>query len=131
MTYHEVASRLRLSGICLGWCGLSDHAHRGSIFLDIVHWGERRVTKRGLRRFLLLVAKRDRLLDPGFLNEPGLWWAHFYLDERKANEWAAELGVRFPIRYSAPERRSVSLVPGLSRRQPAVWAWANRADRRV
>ncbi len=68
----------------------------------------------------------DRTVDPGFLNDPALWWAHWYLDERKANEWATRIGYRFPIWYSAPERRSVSLVPGLARNHPAVYAWARR-----
>lgn len=128
MTYSDVIGQLDLGGICVNpRCGLSARAHRrGAIFLDVVHWHQGPVNRRGLRRFLLLVAKRDRLIDPGFLNSPDLWWAHMYLDERKANQWAAQLGVRFPIAYSAPERRSVSLVPGLSRRHKAVWQWARR-----
>lgn len=127
--YRGIASQLGLTGICFGNCGLGANRHRGSIFLGIVHWSDRRVTKRGLRRLLLLVAKRDRFASPGFLNDPGLWWAHMYLDQRRADRWAEQLGVRFPASYSAPERRAVSLVPGLSRRHPAVWMWARRGAR--
>lgn len=127
MTYGEIVRRLDIDPVCLHpGCGIERSHRRGFIFLGVVHWTERRIDKRGLRRFLLLVAKRDRLGSPDYLNDPGLYWAHFYLDERKANEWAAQLGVRFPVSYSAPERRTVSLVPGLSRRWPAVWAWARR-----
>jgi hypothetical protein len=126
VTYAAIVEQLGLDKVCLGGCGLSDTAHRGTIFLDVVHFGERRYSKRGLRRLLLLTARRDRLRDPGFLNDPALWWAHRFLDELRANEWAAKIGVRFPVSFSAPERRSVALVPGLSRKQPAVWAWARR-----
>ena len=136
MTYADIVARLSLAKVCLdGGCGLTDNAHRGTIDgFGIVHFAERRVSKRGLRRLFLLCAKRDRLrlnydgqwITRGFLNDPALWWAAMYLDERKANEWAAQIGVRFPIAYSAPERRSVALVPGLSRRMPAVYAWAHR-----
>lgn len=127
-TYAALVDRLGIKGVCLGGCGLTDHAHKGSIFLDVVHFGERRVSRRGLRKLLLLCARRDRLRDPEFLNAAGLWWAAMYLDERKANEWADRIGYRFPISYSLPERRSVALVPGLSRRSPAVYAWAHRAE---
>jgi hypothetical protein len=129
MRYREVVDRLGFEGVCLGGCGITNRSHeRGFIFLDVVHWQERRVMRPGLRKFLLLVAKRDRLAGTDYLNDEGLWWAHFYLDQRRADQWAKELGVRFPIAYSAPERRAVSLVPGLSRKHPAVWAWARRGD---
>lgn len=135
-TYADTAERLGFVGICTGGCGITSRSHRTG-FIDpfgVVHWAERRVHKRGLRRFLLLVARRDReqpveqWITRGFLNSPNLWYAAMYLDERKANEWAAQLGVRFPIAYSLPERRSVALVPGLSRRSPAVYAWARRSE---
>ena len=134
MTYSEVVNRLGLTGVCLGGCGIRERSHKRG-FIDPfggVHWQERRVSKRGLRNFLLLVAKRDRTrpvegwTTRGFLNDPGLYWAAMYLDEQRANEWAGKLGVRFPIALSLPERRTVSLVPGLSRLHPAVWAWARR-----
>lgn len=129
-TYRQIVDRLGFQKVCLGQCGVAEAAHRrGAIDgFDIVHWGDRRVNRRGLRRLFLLVARRDRLLSPDFLNDEGLYFIHFYLDERKANEWAAQIGVRFPISYSTPERRTVSLVPGLSRSQPAVYAWARRAE---
>ncbi len=109
-------------------CGLSDTAHRGTVDpFNVIHFRDRRFSRRGLRKLLLLAARRDRLVDPGFLNDERLYWhIHRYLDERRANEWAARIGVRFPVAYSAPERRAVSLVPGLSRKHSAVYAWAHR-----
>jgi hypothetical protein len=126
VTYHQIVDQLGFEGVCFGGCGLSDTAHRGTTFLGVTHWRERRMSKRGLRKFLLLLARRRRMADPGYLNASSYWYIHRYLDERQANEWAAKIGVRFPVSFSAPERRSVALVPGLSRKQPAVWAWARR-----
>ena len=130
VNYPEIVAKLGFEKICLGGCGISEGVHRvGQIHLDVVHWQDRRVNKRGLRRFLLLVAKRDRQLDPGFLNdERAFWWLYLYLDARTVDGWASELGVRFPVAYSGPERRTLSLIPGLSRRHPAVWAWARRGN---
>jgi hypothetical protein len=135
MTYATVVSRLGLQQVCLG-CAITERSHRNG-FIDgfgVVHWAERRVTKRGLRRLLLLVARRDRnrlnydteWLTRGFLNDRALYWAHFYFDEQRANEWAAKLGVRFPVEFSGPERRVVALVPGLSRSHPQIYQWARR-----
>jgi hypothetical protein len=128
VTYRQIVEELGLWRVCLNDppCGLSATAHRGTIFLGVIHFRDRRFSRRGLRKLLLLCAKRDRLASVNFLNDPGLWFAYFYLDERKANEWAAQIGVRFPVSFSAPERRAVSLVPGLSRTMPAIWAWARR-----
>lgn len=127
-SYREVVARLDLPAVCLGDCGLSDHRHRGSLFLGVVHFGERRISKRGLRRFLRLCAKRDRLDDPGFLNSPELSFAHGYFDEAKAVAWAARLGYRFPVGFSRAERlRVLAKAPkGFARTHAAIWAWARR-----
>ena len=129
MTYLQVVEKLHLRQVCLGACGIQSRSHkRGFIYLDVVHWQERRVSKRGLRRFLLLCAQRDRRLDPGFLNdERQWWWLYLYTDQRRADQWAWQLGVRFPVTLSLPERRTVALVPNLARTYPAIYAWARRA----
>lgn len=128
-TYRAIVDRLGFEQVCYGNCGISARSHRtGFIFLGVVHWAERKFNRRGLRKFLLLCARRDRLDSPHFLNSVDLWWAAMYLDERRANEWADQLGIRFPISYSRPERLAVSTVPGLSRRHAAVYAWARRAE---
>lgn len=132
MTYQQIIERLGLTQICLrADCGLTARARRrGTIDgFGVVHWQERPRNKRGLRHFLLLVAKRNRLASPNYLNTPDLFHFALYLDQRRADLWAEQLGVRFPIAYSLPERRTVALVPGLSRTHPAIWAWARRGVR--
>ena len=129
MTYPEVVAKLSIESVCWGGCGLSDTIHRGRTFLGVLHFSDRRMSRRGLRHFLLFVARRERLASPDFLNDDRRYFGlYLYLDEMKANAWAAQLGVRFPISYSLPERRVVALMPGLSRRHPAIYAWARRSE---
>lgn len=141
MTYADIVSRLGFEGVCLrADCGLTDNAVRGCLDpFGVVHWRERRVTRRGLRRFLLLVAKRERLADRivndaapvrGYLNARRHAWLHTYLDARQADRWAAELGVRFPVEFSRQERSECLYLAwrsgaNLSKR-PAIYSWAYR-----
>lgn len=97
----------------------------------VLHWSDRRVTRRGLRRFLLLVAKRKRELAPAYLNDPKLGWFHLYDDNREADKMAAKLGVRFPVEFSRTERWKClwlahkAKVP-ITRTHPALYSWAVR-----
>lgn len=131
MTYREIADRLGIERVCVERCGLSEHALRGVVDgFDILHWRERRVTRRGLRRFLLLAARRKRLADESYLNDDRKFgYAYLYWDARQADLWAAELGIRFPVAFSRSERlRCLLAAPrGLARRNPAMWAWARKA----
>lgn len=141
MRYADVVARLGLQQVCFGDCGLTDRAHRGAIFLGVIHWRERRLTRRGLRRFLLLVAKRDRLQTAwesqdifapprGFLNDPKLAFYHLWHDEMEANRMASSLGVRFPVEFSLRERSKAQLgLVGRVRQYPAIYAWASRRFR--
>lgn len=130
-TYAEIVRRLGIEQVCLGGCGLSDYQHRGIIFLGVIHFRERRFTRRGLRRFLLLVAERSRLADPGFLNGPDQEWYALWWDEQRANFLAAQVGYRFPASWSVNERmRSRYLASKtnvkLARDFPAVYSWQDR-----
>lgn len=145
MTYASVIAKLGLQQVCLGdfihepgthhGCGLSERAHRGIIDpFDVIHWRERRMTRRGLRRFLLLVARRDRVMpsnaDPsaptrGFLNDGSMLAFHLHWEEQYANMLASFLGVRFPAELSKHEReRAAKALAGRTRQWPAVTAWA-------
>ena len=141
MTYAEIAERLGIEQVCLrADCGLSANAVRGCVDgFGTVHWRERRVTRRGLRRFLLLAARREREADRivndaapvrGYLNARRYRWLHKYLDARQADRWAAELGIRFPVEFSRQERSECRYLAwkfgaNLSKR-PAVYSWAYR-----
>lgn len=132
-TYAEVVRRLGIEQVCLdGKCGLSDYQHRGIIDpFGTIHWRERRFTRRGLRRFLLLVARRAHENDPGFLNTPETEFYRLYWREQRANFLAAQIGYRFPASWSREERmRSRWLASKadvhLARDFPAVYAWQDR-----
>ena len=117
--------------MCLGGCGLNEYRHRGSLFLQVIHWRERRVTRRGLLRFLLLVARRNREADPGYLNDRQFNYLYLWLDHRTADDYAAQLGIRFPVEFSRRERSSVFRLANragvhLATTHPAVYAWAWR-----
>lgn len=132
MTYREAMTRLGVEQVCFGGCGLNDYRHRGVIDpFNTIHWRERRFTRRGLRRLLLLVARRAHENDPGFLNDPRGEWYRLWWREQRANSLAAQLGVRFPARWSTEERmRSRYLAAKadvkLARDFPAVYAWQDR-----
>lgn len=130
MKYADVVRDLGLEQVCPGGCGLDDYRHRGTIFLGVIHWRERRFTRRGLRRLLLLVARREReSATSGFLNHPNLRWCALWWDEQRANGLASELGIRFPAAWSRQERLAcLASARGwpISRTHPAIYAWANR-----
>lgn len=132
MRYADVVASLGLTGICLDpGCGLDPYRQRGTLFLGVLHWRERRVTRRGLRQFLLLVARRDREADPGYLNERRFRWLYLYLDEMAANDLAGRLGVRFPVAFSRAERSRCLWYAGKARARitlahPAAYSWAVR-----
>lgn len=132
MTYPEIVAELDLTHICLGGCGITIRSHRtGFIYLNVVHWQDRRVTRRGLFRFLLLVARRNREDDPGYLNDPKYDWLYVWIDHRAADDMGHRLGVRFPVEFSRYARSLVfwkakwAGVP-LSK-HPAAYSWAKRA----
>jgi hypothetical protein len=133
MTYPEVIEHLGIEKVCFGGCGLNTYRHRGSIVFGVIHWADRRVSRRGLRRLLLLVAKRERLEDPEFLNDRYLGYYHLWHDEQRANELAAQLGMRFPAEFSRVERLRCLALMGRRKLRPQGYAtildWARGANR--
>ena len=133
MTFADTALYLGIKQICFGGCGLSATRHRVGVIdpFNVIHFAERRMTKAGLRRFLLLAARRNRLNDPGYLNSPRYDHLYIYLDSRAADDLAGRLGVRFPIHLSRNDRLATLTaarkagVP-LSVAHPAIYQWAQR-----
>lgn len=132
MTFADVCGRLGITKVCAGGCGLSANRHRtGTLFLDVIHWSERRMTKRALRRFLLLVAKRDRLNDADYVNLPIWNWYYLWLDNVEAGRLAAKIGVRIPADLSRNDRLACLTLArkwgaSLSTGWPQVYSWAKR-----
>lgn len=128
MTIHDIAQQC---GVCDDpACGLPEDAHlRG--FIDpfgVVHYTDRRFTRRSLRNLLLLVARRDREADPGYLNLPQYEFYYLWKDNVTASKLALYFGYRLPARLSRKDRlRCLQLVRrykvNLTRR-PALYAWA-------
>lgn len=120
------------SPICTGGCGLSDRAHIvGTLYLGVIHFADRRWSRRALRNLLLLVARREREADPGFINMRPFDWYYLYLDNVKASRMALGLGVRLPARLSRKDRLMCARIAAARRialsRYPAVRAWVGDA----
>lgn len=112
-------------------CGLSDNAHwKGTVDgFGVLHYTDRRFTRRALRNFLMLAVRRARLSDPEFLNSPDLAYIHLWHDNVSASRLAASIGVRLPARLSMIDRLQCQALArkagaALSSR-PAIYRWAN------
>ena len=128
MTITEMARRLDTE-VCVGGCGLSAGRHRaGCIFLGVIHFAERRFTRRAARNFLLLVARRDREADADYLNHEVYDWFYVWLDSVTAARLALRLGFRLPARLFDPERelcQALAARRGVKlSRYKRVWQWS-------
>lgn len=102
----EMADRLGVV-ICVGGCGLSASRHRAGVIdpFGIIHFAERRFTKRGAKNLLMLVARRAREMDPGYLNIALYDWWYVYSDSVVAFRLArGDLGIRLPAHLFDRER---------------------------
>ncbi len=127
MTIKEAAIQMN---VCL-YCDLGFEAHWAGTLdgFGVVHYADRRFSRRALRNMLLLVAKRERMADVEFLNLPIFEFFYLYSDNVMASKWAVALGVRLPARLSRLDRlRCLSLAKRqgakLSKRS-AVYKWAH------
>ncbi len=130
MTIREAATR---HGACDGTnCPFRGDPLHWRGFIDpfgVAHFSRRRFTRRALRNLFLLVARRDRLADPQYLNIKGYDWYYLYVDNVAASRMAMDLGVRLPARLSRLDRlRCLQLARKqgvkLSRRS-SIYAWAH------
>lgn len=116
---------------CSGGCGLSDRRHRqGFVFLGVVHFADRRFSRRSARNFLLLVARQRREADPQYLNIPLFDWYYLYHDAVHATEMAGAAGFRIPARLWNDQREQVRLLAarrGVHLSRPpyrAIYEWS-------
>lgn len=134
MTITEMGARLGVP-TCTGGCGLSATRHRtGCIFLGVVHYAERRFTRRAARTYLMLVARLERENDPAFLNDEVYDWLYPYIDSVEAGKLAMQLGFRLPAAVFDRQREQVRSLAArrgvkLSRRGN-LYQWLNRKETR-
>ena len=115
---------------CEGGCGISDARHRkGFVFLNVVHYADRRLTVQTARNLLLLAARNDRENDGGYLNNLGLYdFLYEWTDSVAAYRMGCSVGIRLPARVFDAKRaecRRLAAMRGvkLSRyRAAAQWA---------
>lgn len=128
-SYGEVARRLVLP-LCDGpvrAAPFTREVHEvGFLQNGVIHWSERRLTRRGLFRFLKLAAL---LTDPTIIHVDRERWMVLYRQNVEAAALAARLGVRFSRAETAGDRAYVRL--GLSRWQPEMTDENRRLTRRV
>lgn len=113
------------------WRGTRRHLRGFIDVFGVVHYTDRRFTRRALRNMLLLVARRDREADPGYLNLPRYDWYYLWSDNVTANRMALDLGVRIPAFLSRLDRmRCIQSAERwnirLSKRS-AIYSWAHDA----
>lgn len=100
MNWDAIAARydaLRCPG-----CPIGDHG-RGWAQGRFVHWADRRFTRAGLRRYLMLVSI-TRLLDVSALPV----WDRLYRQNAWAAQAARDLHVRLPARLADADRAAVA-----------------------
>jgi hypothetical protein len=126
MTYSEAAYALGFELCAQEMCNKSTLDHRkGTLRGSTLHWTDRRVTKPGLRRFLMLAASHDIYSVPR--------WALIW----NRNVWvvaaAEKLRVRLPSRYSDEDRAKVAWelrdTHDPTYEQQAALRWAGRRNR--
>jgi hypothetical protein len=128
MTISEAAAQY---GVCMSGCGIPAGDHWKGIIdpFGVAHYSSRRFTRRALRNLLLLVARRNRLADPGYLNIRGYDWYYLWLDNVEASRMAMDVGVRLPAKLSRLDRLRCQQLAArqgvrLSRRS-SLYAWAH------
>jgi hypothetical protein len=127
VTYAAMAAKLKVP-FCGGGCGMPDQVHeQGLVFLNVLHWRERRFTRRGAKHFLMLIAKAKRLVDPEYLNAEEFDWMYIHNDAVMAQALAGQFGFRIPARLfdidrmrcaRLAQKRGVKLS-----NYPAVYQW--------
>jgi len=128
MTYRQMAETLGVT-FCGGECGITVMSHdKGFTFLEVIHWRERRFTRRGAKTFLMLIARQKRLLDPEFLHIGEFDWMYEYNDSVMAQRMAGQLGFRIPAHLFDIERNRCARLAhkrGVKlSKYPAIYAWA-------
>ena len=86
--------------LCTGECGGQNEDHKRGYARDgTIHWSPRRVTRLGIRKFLMLAAAEAVY---GVTDMP--LWEYLWSMNAYAIKKARELGLRLPRQYSALDR---------------------------
>ena len=127
MTYPQIANTLGFE-LCGDGCKRPEYNHaKGTLRGSTLHWTDRRVTKPGLRRFIMLAASHD------IYGKNPRWWIIW-----QRNVWttqaAAKLKVRLPARYADNDRAKVAWELRAAHTDPtsiqaAALRWAGRRHR--
>ena len=103
-TTRDLSARLPVA-VCEGGCGLSETRHRrGCVFMQVVHYADRRLTVQTARNLLLLAARAEREADPQYLNIDLFDFWYCYADSIRAYNMGLACGVRLPRRAFDRER---------------------------
>jgi len=127
LIYSDMAAKLKVP-FCPGGCGIPDQVHdQGLYFLGVLHWRDRRFTRRGAKHFLMLIAKARRLSDPEFLNIEGFDWMYIHNDAVMAQAMAGTFGFRIPARLFDIDRMRCARL-AMKRwvkltNYPAIYQW--------
>ena len=88
--------------LCQGECGGDPDEHRrGYTSTGTIHWADRKVTRHGIRNFLLLAASAE------LGGETPPMWEFIWSINRSVIERTRTLGIRIPRRYSEHDRTVV------------------------
>lgn len=128
MTIRQLSATLPVA-VCEGGCGLSGSRHRrGCVFLNVVHFADRRLTYQTAARLLLLAARAVRAADPGYLNSELFDFYYAYHDAVWAYRHAESVGIRLPRRAFDRQRaecRRLAARRGVHlSAYRRVWSWA-------
>jgi hypothetical protein len=109
LTYSQVARELGIAW-CLGCDQWKTNHGEGSTTIfplneAMIHWTDRKMTRRGLYRFLLLSAP---LVEPSMVSG-NRDWLNLYFACKAVLRMSAMLNVRFPRSYSSTSRARVRL----------------------
>lgn len=125
LIYPQVAYALGFE-LCGDKCRKPELNHaKGALIGSTLHWTDRRVTKPGLRRFLLLAASHD------YYNLPR--WEMIWRRNQWAWRAASKLQIRLPSRYADGDRAIVAWelrdVTDPTPEQAAASRWSARRHR--
>lgn len=115
-------------------CPLSATRHRRGVIdgFHVVHFADRRFTRRAARNLLMLLARRERGADPAFLNDPIYDFLYPAVDALRAQQLAGEMGFRLPARLFDKEREQARALAARRhvsiRRYPRLRSWLARAS---
>ena len=106
LTYTDLAERYNVN-LCTGGCIFDRSAHsRGMVQSKALHWRERRMQRRGLYRFLKLVALYHHETDPSYSEAQNVWLKNMFAYKTALND----LGIRFPRSFSLEDRARVRFL---------------------